>query len=88
MGDHRAAQAEVLIRALLAQRSKSLHQLERLEGVGSKREVAALRRDVSEAETHLSNLHRLVLSERERAPIVAASRSVTRAVPPPPRRYR
>lgn len=74
MGDQDAAQAKVLIRALLDQRSKMLHQLEWLESAGSRREVAALRRDVAEAEAHLSNLHRLYLSGDEKARVVRRAR--------------
>lgn len=53
-----AAQAEVLIRALCELRDKMISQMTRLEKHGSQLEAAALRRDLNEAQAHITRLHR------------------------------
>jgi hypothetical protein len=60
MGEHEAAQAVVLIRALCDLREKMLGQLSWLEDV-SRREAAALRRDIKQAEAHITRLQRQYL---------------------------
>jgi hypothetical protein len=61
MGDRDRAQAEVLIWALCDLRDKMLSQMDRLEKHGSRREAAALRRDVNEAQALISRLRRRYL---------------------------
>ena len=61
MGDHDAAQAEVLIRALCDVRNKMLARLKWLEQHDGGSRVFALRRDIDQAQTHIDQLHRQYL---------------------------
>ncbi len=63
-----AAQADQLIRALLAARAKAIRQMTRLDSRASPLDVASLRRDVNEAETHITLLQRRYLLEGRSAP--------------------
>jgi hypothetical protein len=56
-----AAQAAVLIRALSDVRDEMIGRMTRLERHGAQSEAAALRRDVNEAQAHITRLHRRYL---------------------------
>jgi hypothetical protein len=58
MGERDAAQADQLIRALCGVRDETIRQLSWLEQQGSHLEAAALRRDINEAQVHITRLHR------------------------------
>lgn len=61
MGARDAAQAVVLIRALSDVRDKMISRMTWLERHGAQSEAAALRRDVNEAQAHITRLHRRYL---------------------------
>ena len=61
MGERDAAQAEVLIRTLCDLRDTMMSQMNWLEKHGSQLDVAALRRDINEAQAHITHLHRRYL---------------------------
>jgi hypothetical protein len=61
MGERDAAQADQLIRALCGVRDETIRQLSWLEQQGSHLEAAALRRDINEAQAHITRLHRRYL---------------------------
>ena len=61
MGERDAAQAAVLIRALSDVRDKMISRMTWLERHGAQSEAAALRRDVNEAQAHITRLHRRYL---------------------------
>lgn len=56
MGEHDAAQALILVRALCELLDKMTRQLSWVEHHGSQLEAAALRRDIHEASTHINRL--------------------------------
>jgi hypothetical protein len=56
MGEHDAAQALILVRALRELLDKMIRQLSWVEHHGSQLEAAALRRDIHEAWTHINRL--------------------------------
>lgn len=63
-----AAQAEVLIRALCVLRDKMIGQVNWLEKYGSPLDAAALRRDINEAQAHITGLqHRYYLGRAVQA---------------------
>jgi hypothetical protein len=61
IGERDAAQAAVLIRALGDVRDKMISRMTWLERHGAQSEAAALRRDVNEAQAHITRLHRRYL---------------------------
>ena len=61
MGARDAAQAVVLIRALSDVRHKMTSQMTWLERHDAQLEAAALRRDIDEAQTHITRLQRRYL---------------------------
>ena len=61
MRERSAAQADELIRALCDVRDKAVRQLTWLENRDSPLEVATLRRDINEAQTHITRLQRRYL---------------------------
>ena len=61
MGERDAAQAAVLIRALSDVRDKMISRMTRLEKHGARLDAAALRRDIDEAQTHITRLQRRYL---------------------------
>jgi hypothetical protein len=61
MGERDAAQAAVLIRALSDVRDKMISRMTRLEKHGAQLDAAALRRDIDEAQTHITRLQRRYL---------------------------
>jgi hypothetical protein len=61
MGQRDAAQAAVLIRALSDVRDKMISRMTWLEKHGAQLDAAALRRDIDEAQTHITRLHRRYL---------------------------
>ena len=61
MGARDAAQAVVLIRALSDVRDKMISRMTRLEKHGAQLDAAALRRDIDEAQTHITRLQRRYL---------------------------
>jgi hypothetical protein len=64
MGEQDAAQAEVLVRALCDLRDKMIGQMSVLEKHGSSLEAAGLRRDINEAQSHITRLrHRYLGGE-------------------------
>jgi len=56
MGEHDAAQARILVRALCESLDKMTRQLSWVEYHGSQLEAVALRRDIDEAWTHINRL--------------------------------
>jgi hypothetical protein len=63
-----AAQAEILIGALCELRGRMISQVTRLEKHGSRLDAAALRRDVNEAQAHITRLHRRYLGGETATP--------------------
>ena len=61
LGERDAAQAVVLIRALSDVRDKMISRMTRLEKHGAQLDAAALRRDIDEAQTHITRLQRRYL---------------------------
>ena len=61
MGERDAAQAAVLIRALSDVRAKMISRMTWLERHGAQSEAAALRRDINEAQAHITRLQRRYL---------------------------
>ena len=61
MGERDAAQAAVLIRALSDVRDKMISRITWLEKHGAQLDAAALRRDLDEAQTHITRLQRRYL---------------------------
>ena len=61
LGERDAAQAVVLIRALSDVRDKMSSRMTWLERHGAQLEAAALRRDIDEAQTHITRLCRRYL---------------------------
>ena len=61
MGERDAAQAAQLIRALCEVRDKMISQMTWLEKHDRQLDAAALRRDVNEAQAHITRLHRRYL---------------------------
>jgi hypothetical protein len=68
MGERDAAQADQLIRALCEVRDKTIRQLSWLGGQDSQLEGAALRRDINEAQAHVTRLQRRYLGADASAP--------------------
>lgn len=56
MGERDAAQAAVLIKALSDVRDKMISRMSWVERYGARLEAAALRRDVNEAQAHITRL--------------------------------
>jgi hypothetical protein len=61
VGERDAAQAAQLIRALCEVRDKMISQMTWLEKHDRQLDAAALRRDVNEAQAHITRLHRCYL---------------------------
>jgi hypothetical protein len=61
MGERNAAQAAQLIRALSDVRDELISRMTWLESRGARVDAAALRRDVNEAQTHITRLQRRYL---------------------------
>ena len=61
MGERDVAQAVVLIQALSDVRDEMVARMTWLERRGARLDAAALRRDVNEAQAHISRLHRRYL---------------------------
>jgi hypothetical protein len=61
MDERDAAQAAVLIRALSDVGDEMISRMTRLERHGAQSEAAALRRDVNDAQAHITRLHRRCL---------------------------
>jgi len=61
MGERDAAQAVVLIRALSDVRDELISRMTWLERRGARLDATALRRDVSEAQAHITRLQRRYL---------------------------
>ena len=61
MGERDAAQAAELIRALRELRDKMIDRVTWLEKHDRQSDAAALRRDVNEAQAHITHLHRRYL---------------------------
>ena len=61
MGERDAAQAAALIRALSDVRDKMISQVNWLEKHDSRLDARALRRDINEAQTHITHLQRRYL---------------------------
>jgi len=61
MGERDAAQAVVLIRALSGVRDELISRMTWLERRGARLDAAALRRDVNEAQAHITRLQRRYL---------------------------
>ena len=74
MGEQDAAQAEVLIRAILEVRDKMINQMNWLEKHDSQMDAAALRRDINEAQNHITRLHRRYLSAEPVGPVAQLAR--------------
>lgn len=68
MGERDAAQAVALVRALCDLLDEMTRQLTWLEHRDSRLEAAALRRDITEAQTHINRLQRRYLSGDGHAP--------------------
>jgi hypothetical protein len=66
MGERDAAQAVALIRALSDVRDKMVSQVTWLEKHDSQSDAVALRRDITEAQTHIVGLQRRYLGAKER----------------------
>jgi hypothetical protein len=69
MGEHDAAQAVALVRALRDLLGELNRRLAWLEQGGSRLEAAAVRRDIYEAQTHINRLERKYLRSDEHAPV-------------------
>lgn len=67
VGEQDAAQAAQLIRALCEVREKMISQMTWLEKHDRQLDAAALRRDVNEAQAHITRLHRRYLRGGVRA---------------------
>jgi hypothetical protein len=67
MRERDAVQAEVLVRALGDLRDKMISQANRLERHGSPLAATALRRDINEAQGHITRLQRRYLGEAVQA---------------------
>ncbi|MGA9490611.1 MAG: hypothetical protein WBV80_10240 [Mycobacterium sp.] len=78
MGERDAAQAEVLIHALCDLRDKMIGQMTRLEKHGARLDAAVLRRDISEAQAHITGLQRRYLGGQEQTSQPAPTDPVTR----------
>jgi hypothetical protein len=65
MGEHDAAQAVILIRALTDLRDNTISQMTWLERHGSQLDAVALRRDVNEAQAHITRLQRRYVGREE-----------------------
>jgi hypothetical protein len=61
MGEQDAAQAAQLIRALCEVRDKMINRMTWLEKQDAQFDAAALRRDINEAQAHITRLQRLYL---------------------------
>jgi len=61
MGERDAAQAEALVRALCDVRDTMIGQVNWLEKHGSPLHATSLRRDINEAQTHITHLQRRYL---------------------------
>jgi hypothetical protein len=61
VGERDAAQAAQLIRALCEVRDKMISQVNWLEEHDAQPDARALRRDINEAQTHITHLHRRYL---------------------------
>jgi hypothetical protein len=68
MGERDAAQAAVLIRALSELRDKMIDRMTWLEKHDRQSDATALRRDVNEAQAHITRLHRHYLGRDIQAP--------------------
>lgn len=68
MGEHDAAQAEALIRALTELRDKTITQVAWLERHGSQLDAVALRREVNEAQANIIRRQRRYLGGEPTAP--------------------
>jgi hypothetical protein len=68
MGEHDAAQALILVRALCELLDKMTRQLSWVEHHGSQLEAAALQRDIHEALTHINRLRSKYLDADEPTP--------------------
>jgi hypothetical protein len=68
MGERDAAQAAALIQALCEVRDKMIDRMTWLEKHDRQSDAAALRRDVNEAQAHITHLHRHYLGRDIRAP--------------------
>jgi hypothetical protein len=75
MGERDAAQAAQLIRALCDVRNKLIGQLNWLEKHDAQLDARALRRDINEAQTHITHLQRRYLG----GDVVHASQPVRQA---------
>jgi hypothetical protein len=62
MSERNAAQAEILIQALSDVRDKMISQMTWLQKRGAQLDAAALRRDIHEAQAHITGLQRRYLS--------------------------
>lgn len=67
MGERDTAQAEVLVRALCDLRDKMISQMTWLEKHDARLDAAALRRDINEAQAHITGLQRRYLGGDVRA---------------------
>lgn len=74
IGEHDAAQAEVLIGALSDVRDKAIGQMNWLEKHDSPLDAAALRRDINEAQAHIARLQRRYLGGETASPQQPVSR--------------
>jgi hypothetical protein len=61
MGERDAAQAEALIRTLCDLRDKMIRQMTLLEKHNAQLDAPALRRDINEAQAHITRLQRRYL---------------------------
>ena len=61
MGERDAAQAEALVRALCDVRDKMISQVNWLEKQDAPLDARGLRRDINEAQTHITRPHRRYL---------------------------
>ncbi|WP_428340295.1 hypothetical protein [Mycobacterium sp.] len=68
IGDRDFAQAEALIHALNNVRAEMVSRMTRLEKHNAQRGAAALRRDINEAEAHISRLQSRYLGREIPAP--------------------
>jgi hypothetical protein len=62
MGGRDAVQAAELIRALCDVRDKMISQVDWLEKQDARLDARALRRDINEAQTHITHLHHRYLA--------------------------
>jgi hypothetical protein len=68
MGERDAAQAAELIRALRELRDKMIDRMTWLEKHDRQKDAARLRRDVNDAQAHITHLHRHYLGRDIQAP--------------------